>query len=59
MFQQSTTQEVLSDGIKVQSKQCYQFQTYGRPFVKREGKISLSMLQLGINCNRKGWQNQN
>ena len=34
-----------------------QFQTYGRPFVKRERKISLSMLQLGI--NRKSWQNQN
>ena len=33
MFQPSTTQEVL------QSKRCYQFQTYGRPFVKRERKI--------------------
>jgi len=33
-----------------------QFQTYGRPFVKRE-KISLAILQLGV--NRKGWRNQN
>ena len=37
-------------------ERCYQFQTYGRPFVKRE-KISVSMLRLGV--NRKGWQNQN
>ena len=33
-----------------------QFQTYGRPFVRRE-KLSLFMLQLGV--NRKGWRNEN
>ena len=37
-------------------KRCYQFQMYGRHFVKRE-KISVSMLRLVF--NRKGWQNQN
>ena len=33
-----------------------QFQTYGRPFVRRE-KIFLFMLQLGV--YRKGWRNEN